>query len=81
MEQNGQESKQTWRQATKDMIVSKLIEEMALNRADWKKRFMLPAQNVWDKSFVVVGGGDTNLKLWQNLEVVYFNLAFNKCNV
>ena len=74
--------KQTWIEVTtKVMIVVELIEEMALNKADWKKRFMLPAQNVWDKSFVGGGGGDTNLKLWQNLEVVYFNLAFNKCNV
>ena len=46
MEQNEQESKQTWRQATKDMIVSKLIDKMALNRADWKKRFILSAPKV-----------------------------------
>ena len=47
MEQNEQESKQTWRQATKkDMIVSKLIDKIALNRADWKRRFILSAPKV-----------------------------------
>jgi len=80
MEQNEQESKQTWRQATKkDMIVSKLIDKIALNRADWKRRFILSAPKVWDKGFGV-GGGGTYLKFWQKLEAVYFNLAFNKCN-